>query len=62
VAPYDADAKAFLCNPGETGGDCMAVQNWLEDVKLVARDIFDGEGHALALLERHRHPVAASLK
>lgn len=62
VIGYDAKQQAFLCNPGEAGGDCNAVQHWLDDVKLVARDIFDGQGHALALLERHRHPVAASLK
>ncbi len=62
IIGYDANAQAFLCNPGESGGDCSAVQRWLEDVKLVARDIFDGQGHALTLLERHRHPVAASLK
>jgi len=62
IIGYDSNAQAFLCNPGEAKGDCSAVQNWLDDVKLVARDIFDGQGHALALLERHRHPVAASLK
>jgi phosphoglycerol transferase MdoB-like AlkP superfamily enzyme len=62
IIGYDAHAKAFLCNTGAGGGECDAVQHWLDDVKLVARDIFDGEGHALALLERHRHPVAASLK
>ncbi|WP_374655310.1 LTA synthase family protein [Dongia sp.] len=62
IIGYDAAAKPFLCNPGVTHGPCGPVQAWMEDVKLVARDIFDGQGHALALLERHRHPVAASLK
>jgi hypothetical protein len=62
VIGYDANQQAFLCNPGAGGSDCAAAQSWLDDVKLVARDIFDGQGHALALLERHRHPVAASLK
>lgn len=62
IIGYDARARAFLCNPGDKSADCGRVADWLDDVKLVARDIFDGEGHALNLLERHRHPVAASLK
>ncbi len=62
VIGYDEDAKSFLCNPGQVHGDCGTVRDWLDDVKLVARDIFDGKGYARGLLDRHRHPVAASLK
>jgi hypothetical protein len=62
VIGYDAAGQPFLCNPGVTAGTCGGVQSWLEDVKLVARDIFDGDGHALGLIERHRHPVTATLK
>jgi hypothetical protein len=62
IIGYDAASKPFLCNPGDKSGHCGPVQAWLEDVKLVARDIFDGDGHALALLQRHRHPVTANLE
>lgn len=62
IIGYDAAGQPFLCNPGVSDGACGGVQGWLEDVKLVARDIFDGDGHALTLLERHRHPVTADLK
>ncbi|WP_374380058.1 LTA synthase family protein [Dongia sp.] len=62
IIGYDAANMPFLCNPGVVSGDCATAAAWLEDVKLVARDIFDGAGHALTLLERHRHPVAASLQ
>jgi len=57
----DAAKNPFLCNPQVTRGACKSVAAWMDDVKLIARDIFDGKGHALALMERHRHPVAASL-
>lgn len=62
IIGYDAAHAPFLCNPGDMRGDCATAAAWLEDVKLIARDIFDGAGHALNLLERHRHPVAASLQ
>ena len=63
VIGLDAQQQPFLCNPAENPqGDCARVATWLEDVKLVARDIFDGEGHALALMARSRHRVAANLQ
>ncbi len=61
VIGLDAAQQPFLCKPQETDGACGPVAQWLDDVKLVARDIFDGEGHALALMEQHRHPVTATL-
>jgi hypothetical protein len=62
VIGFDAAHKPFLCNPQQTDGACGPVARWMEDVKLVARDIFDGQGHALALMARHRHPVTANLQ
>ena len=61
VIGFDGAQHPFLCKPQETGGVCGPVANWLEDVKLVARDIFDGDGHALALLAGNRHAVTAGL-
>lgn len=56
----DAAGEGFLCKPAERQGDCAAATDWLNDVKLVARDLFDGDAHALALLDRYRHPVTAA--
>lgn len=66
VIGLDGAKNPFLCNtqegnPQAAGGTCKSVAAWMADVKLIASDIFDGKGHALALMERHRHPVAASL-
>lgn len=61
VIGFDAAQQPFLCKPQEVAGACGPVAAWMDDVKLIARDIFDGDGHALALMERHRHPVTATL-
>lgn len=61
VIGFDAAQQPFLCKPQETDGACGSVATWMDDVKLIARDIFDGQGHALGLMERHRHPVTATL-
>ena len=61
VIGLDAARRPFLCKPAEVTGACGPVAAWLEDVKLVARDIFDGDGHALSLMERQQHPVTAGL-
>jgi phosphoglycerol transferase MdoB-like AlkP superfamily enzyme len=62
VIGFDAQQHPFLCKPAEAGGDCGRISTWLEDVKLVARDIFDGDGHALTLMSRQRHDVTADLQ
>ena len=56
----DAAGESFLCKPEERQGACAAAADWLADVKLVARDLFDGDAHALSLLDRYRHPVTAA--
>lgn len=55
----DAGAP-FLCQPEQRRGDCAVAADWLADVKLISRDIFDGDGHALPLLQADRHPVTAA--
>lgn len=62
VIGFDAAQRPFLCKPEEASGACGPVARWLEDVKLVARDIFDGDGHAMSLMARHRHPVTAQIQ
>ncbi len=62
VIGFDAQHQPFLCKPAESDGECGRVSAWLEDVKLVARDIFDGDGHAMALMSRQRHAVTADLQ
>lgn len=56
----DAAGKSFLCKSEERAGNCAVAADWLSDVKVVARDLFDGDAHALSLLERYRHPVTAA--
>jgi hypothetical protein len=56
----DASGAPFLCKPEQRQGDCAAAADWLADVKLISRDLFDGEGHALSLLGAVRHPVTAA--
>lgn len=56
----DVKGEGFLCKPEERQDGCAAAADWLADVKLVARDLFDGDAHALSLLDRYRHPVTAA--
>lgn len=56
----DAAGDGFLCKPEEREGNCAVAADWLADVKLVARDLFDGDAHALSLLARYRHPITAA--
>jgi hypothetical protein len=58
----DQAGAPFLCKPAQRGGPCAVAADWLADVKLIARDLFDGQGHALSALEADRYPVSAALK
>lgn len=60
ILGIDAMTGPFLCKPEQRDQACVVAAEWVADVKLVAHDIFDGDGHALALLGRYRHLVTAA--
>jgi hypothetical protein len=58
----DADGRAFLCQPPVAEDACGPVAAWLADVKLLAHDIFEGDGHALGMLSSRAGQMTARLK
>jgi hypothetical protein len=62
IIGLDEQRIPFLCKPDQLQGNCAVAADWLRDVKLIAHDLFDGDGHALSLLARYRHPVTAAVQ
>lgn len=60
ILGIDAASGPFLCKPDQRDQACDVAAKWVADVKLIAHDIFDGDGHALTHLGRYRHPVTAA--
>lgn len=46
VVGFDEAGQPFLCQGGNLAPPCDAVAAWQADTAALARDIFDGEGHA----------------
>jgi hypothetical protein len=46
VVGFDRAGQPFLCQGGNLAPPCDAVAAWQADTAVLARDIFDGEGHA----------------
>ncbi len=52
VLLLDAEGAIGLCREGERRAACDPVQRWMNDARLIGRDLFSGHQHALGVLAR----------